>query len=783
MLDEEKKDFLGHTLQACEDGDRISRWWITIFGFVLVYGFAVLLTITAKAYMDKPPIPKTVVDAAGKTLFTGDDVRAGQEVFLAKGLMSNGTVWGHGSYLGPDFPALTLHRMGEATAEYVAMDSMGKAYAQLDGVRKKAVDSEVPNQIRINRYNPKTGVLVFTPEQTAVFNSSPAFWKEYLSRPENNAGLKANLITDPKDLKSLSAYFCWMAWASVTPRPGETCSYTNNFPFDELVGNVPITISYIWSAASLVFLLGGIGLVLYCLGRNPAWDWHAPDCALKPLIAPQMVSESQGALVKFVVVVAFLLLVQTLVGGGVAHFRADPGNFYGFDLSRLFPSSLLRTWHLQVMIFWLATGFATGGLFISRILGGREMAGEKTLVNILFFAFAVVIFGSLLSDWAGMAGLWPGLTFWLGSQGWEYLEIGRLWQYVLIVGLLGWFLLVLRNAWPALENPSSKGLAVMFLVSAFAIPFFYLPAIFFDGQTHYTIVDTWRFWIIHLWVEGFFELFATAMVALIFIELGFVSKSMGLRLIFLDGILILMGGIIGTGHHWYFSGMTTFNLSLSGCFSALELVPLVILCMEAGAFIRTTENAHSQTLAAKFRWPLRFIMAVGFWNFLGAGVFGFLINMPIVSYFETGTYLTPNHGHAAMFGVFGMLSLALCCMVLRQACSDENWKHVVKYIRVSFWGFNVGLALMIILSLVPQGFLQLSDVIHNGYWHARSAEFTQSPIMTFTGWLRMIGDMVFIIFGALPFLIAACKTWSFRIESARKEKESAAEESTPQTAA
>ncbi|MDE5833878.1 MAG: cbb3-type cytochrome c oxidase subunit I, partial [Desulfovibrio sp.] len=372
----------------------------------------------------------------------------------------------------------------------------------------------------------------------------------------------------------------------------------------------------------------------------------------------------------------------------------------------------------------------------------------------------VVVFGSLLCEWGGELNFWPNLTFWLGSQGWEYLELGRIWQYLLIIGLLLWFGIVFRNAWPALENPSSKGLTVMFLVSAFAIPFFYLPAIFYDGQTHYTIVDTWRFWIIHLWVEGFFELFATAMVAMFFIELGFVTKKMGLRLILLDGILILMGGIIGTGHHWYFSGMTTFNLSLSGCFSALEIVPLVILCMEAGGFIRTAENAEVKTLASKFKMPLRFIMAVGFWNFMGAGILGFLINMPIVSYFETGTYLTPNHGHAAMFGVFGMLALALCCMALRQANTDESWKETEKYVKVSWWGFNIGLGLMIVLSIMPQGFIQLADVVQNGYWHGRSLQFTQDSIMSFLGWLRMIGDVIFIVFGALPFLIAACKSWS-----------------------
>lgn len=764
----EKESWFGQTLNSSEGEYKISRWWCGIFGIVLIYGFAVLLTITAKAYMDKPPIPAKVFAPDGQLLFTGDNVRRGQEVFLSHGLMSNGTVWGHGSYIGPDFPAITLHRVGEASAEMIALENYNRHYADLSEEEQQAIAAIVPPTARVNRYNAKKDQLYFSPAEAVVFQEGPAYWREYLSKPVNNGGLKANLITDPEKLSDLSAYFSWMAWASVAPRPGESWSYTSNFPYDELVGNTPISLSIVWSAASLVFLLGGIGFILFIMGRNPQWDWHAAPMQLTPLVGNGMSSPSQGALVKFVVVIGLLLLVQTLVGGGVAHYRADPGSFYGFDLSKLFPSSLLRSWHLQTMIFWLATGFATGGLFLSRIFGGRDFRGEKICVNLLFIAFAIVIFGSLLCEWGGLAGLWPDFTFWFGSQGWEYLELGRLWQYLLIVGLLGWFALVVANTWPALSNRTSRGLAIMFLLAAFAIPFFYLPAIFYNGQTHYTVVDTWRFWIIHLWVEGFFELFATTMVALIFIELGFVSKATALRLIFLDGILILMGGIIGTGHHWYFSGMTTFNLTLSGCFSALEIVPLVILCMEAGSFLRTTENADVKPLAARYRWVLRFIMAVGFWNFLGAGVFGFLINMPIISYFEIGTYLTPNHGHAAMFGVFGLLALALAIMVLRQANSDESWKHVEKYIACSFWGFNIGLALMLILSLIPQGFWQLGDVIQNGYWHARSPEFIQSPLMSFLGWLRIIGDMVFILFGAIPFFVAACKTWSFYIHTHRQ---------------
>ncbi len=152
-------------------------------------------------------------------------------------------------------------------------------------------------------------------------------------------------------------------------------------------------------------------------------------------------------------------------------------------------------------------------------------------------------------------------------------------------------------------------------------------------------------------------------------------------------------------------------------------------------------------------------MAVGFWNFVGAGVFGFLINLPIVSYFETGTQLTPNHGHAAMMGVFGMLAMSLTAFVIRQAVSESLWPSLEKYIRVSFWGINIGLLMMVVMSLLPSGIMQLIDVLENGYWHARSLAYTSTYLPRLLEWLRLPGDLVLILLGALPMALAAIKAY------------------------
>ena len=418
----------------------LSKWWLIIIGFVMIYGFTFVLILTFKAYHDKPPIPQYVLDMNGDKVFVEKDIKDGQEIFLRYGLMDNGTIWGHGAYLGPDFPALYLHRLGQVTQEMVSWELFGKSWINLNKNEQYVAESQIEDILKQSRYDETTGILYFSPYEEAAFVNEIQMWREYFSSPENNGGLTANLISSDEELFKLTAYFSWTAWASVANRPGLNYSYTNNFPFDTTVGNKPSPATMLWSVVSLIFLLGGIGLILFILGKNRDWEWYGNTNEIKPYTTPGFASHSQKALVKFTAVVGVLFLAQTLVGGGVAHYRADPGSFYGIDLSGFFPSSLLRTWHLQLAIFWIATGFVAGGLYLARVLGGIEFKGQRLLTNLLFAAFALVIFGSLLFEWAGLAGWWDNATFWLGSQGWEYLELGRLWQILMIVGLLSWFI-------------------------------------------------------------------------------------------------------------------------------------------------------------------------------------------------------------------------------------------------------------------------------------------------------------------------------------------------------
>lgn len=741
----------------------LSPWWLRTVLIVMVLGFTGLIVITSLAYRNAPPIPAQVLDAQGVRLFTGDDISSGQAIFLKYGLMNNGSIWGHGAYLGPDYSAEALHRIGEETATVIAQQQYQQPLSALTPGQLAAVYAQTAVELKTNRYDAASATLHLTLPETAAYHRQIIYWTNYFLDPARNGGLKRRLISDPTELQQFSAFVTWTAWASVAKRPGENYSYTNNFPYDPRVGNTPIPDALLWSALSLIVLLAGIASVLLMFGKFDYLGWISTGHHIHPHLLPHQASAGQLALVKFFVAVALLFLAQTLVGGAAAHYRADPGSFYGFQLERLFPSNLMRTWHLQTAVFWIATAYVAAALFLGRSLRNDEPRWFAGWVHLLFVAFVVVIGGSLLGEGVGISQMLGQWWFWLGNQGWEYLELGRLWQYLLIVGLLVWFAILLKLVQPdTLSEPAAKPLVRLFLLASLAIPVFYMPALFFGAKTHFTVVDTWRFWIIHLWVEGFFEFFVTTMVALLFYQLGLTRRNVALRVIYLDAILYFAGGLIGTGHHWYFTGQSSFNMALSAMVSVLEVVPLTLLTLDAWDFVQTTRadcDVCGKSVAVPHKWTFYFLMSVGFWNFVGAGIFGFLINLPIVSYYEVGTQLTPNHGHAAMMGVFGMLALALMVFVLRQTSTEARWVDIEKYVKVGFWGTNVGLALMLMMSLFPSGVLQVWDVAQHGYWHARSLDYIGSERSRLIEWLRLPGDLVFILFGVMPLLIASIKGW------------------------
>lgn len=717
----------------------VSHGWPQAGILVFIFGFFVLGLLGRRAYTASPPIPISVVSADGTILFRDSDIRRGQEVFFQNGLMEYGSIYGHGAYLGPDFTADYLRR---------ASDFVEQSLGGNDPALARARTIE---QFKTNRYDPSTGILQYTSAQAAAFNRLVDHYSDYFSSPQANKGLRPHAIENRDDLKSLTAFFSWSAWTASALRPGKDYSYTNNWPPEPRVDNHPTGPMVVWSALSLIVLLGGIGALMGAFGRWNYLGWHGREKAAITFRRPDDVSltPAQNFCAWFFFVMAALFLVQTLLGGATQHYRADIDNFFGFNLATLLPFNLTRTWHVQLSIFWVATSFLAAGIFLAPLISGHEPRGQKALSAALLGALVIVVVGSLVGEALGILG--KTRSVWFGNQGLEYLDLGRLWQVLLSLGLAFWTVILFRGMRSRLKGDHFGNMPWLFLFAALAIPAFYAVGLLAHPRASYATSDFWRFWVVHLWVEDFLELFTTIMVAYVFVLLGVVAEAVALRVVYLDIVLYSVGGVIGTMHHVYFSGMPAEHMALGAFFSAAEVIPLTFLTLEAWSFIHLGVRQQENNPAPfPHKWSIMFLIAVGFWNFVGAGIFGFLINLPIVSYYEIGTALTANHGHAAMMGVYGMLAAGLALFALRYLIPENRWPE--RAARISFWSLNIGLLWMVFATLFPLGILQLYQSVSAGYFEARELKFLTDPTMRFIEWLRLPGDALFIVGGALPLL-------------------------------
>lgn len=722
----------------------ISKGWIQAIVIVVVCGFLILGMLAYRTYTDEPPIPSRVVDPAGRVLFSAADVSAGQGLFLRYGLMEYGSIFGHGAYLGPDFTADYLHR-----AALITIDHYG-------GLSSDAARQETIADFKTNRYNKDTGELAYTAAQTEAFQKLDAYYRDFLGTPTSQYGLRPSAITDPEEIRQLTAFFSWTAWAASALRPGLAYSYTNNWPPEPLVANHATADAIVWSVLSLIALLGGIGLLLAAFGRWNFLGWHGREDQRVAFRPPDEVAltPAQQSCAWFFLVMAALFVLQVLLGGATQHYRADIANFFGFDLARILPFNIARTWHLQLSIFWVSTSFLAAGIFLAPMITGREPRRQHWLSYALLAALAVVVFGSLAGEYAGIQGWIQRGWSWFGNQGFEYLDLGRFWQILLTIGLVFWVVILFRGLRGRLASEHVGNMPWLFFFSALSIPAFYAVGLLARTDSHFTTTDFWRFWVVHLWVEDFLELFTTIMVAYIFVLLGVVHERVALKMVYLDILLYSAGGVVGTMHHVYFSGEPSIHMALGAFFSAAEVIPLTFLTLEAWSFLQlgAQKGSGTKTPFPHF-WAVMFLASVGFWNFLGAGIFGFLINLPIVSYYEIGTALTPNHGHAAMMGVYGMLAVGLALFCLRYMMPEKRWSK--RAAKISFWSLNIGLAWMVFATLFPLGILQLYHSVSAGYFDARSLKFLSNHTNALLEWLRLPGDTLFIVGGALPILYLA----------------------------
>jgi len=747
--------YVNRMVETYEQTFSIKRLWIILTASMIVM-FAVLALLGAEIYQKAPPIPETVRSSSGEVLYTRDDIQTGQNVWQSIGGMEQGSIWGHGSYVAPDWSADWLHREAETLLEFLVENSAADlTEAENLALQKAALQEEM----RENSYDPATGAIAVSDLRAqAIRQVESHYVRLYVGSDAESLELRRDyafpvygLLTE-EEARQLSAFYFWTAWGATTNRPGQDITYTSNWPHEPLVGNTPPTQLLMWSIASIILLLGAAGaLVGYYAKQYDIWQRRIePEggIAKSDILESTVITPSMRATAKYFWVVCAMFLCQVMLGILTAHYAVEGQGIYGLPFAEYLPYSVTRTWHTQLAILWIATAWLATGLYVAPMLSGRDPKFQRLGVNFLFFSLLIIVIGSFAGQWAAVHRFFTDMTmnFWFGHQGYEYVDLGRFWQIYLTIGLFLWVGLMVRGLWPVLQARGGKSLIYLVLVSAIAIGLLYAAGLMWDQNTHISIMEYWRWWVVHLWVEGIFEVFATAIISLLFVRMGILRTSTATVMVLFATIIFLFGGVLGTFHHLYFSGTPTSVIAVGAMISALEVVPLLVVGFEAYSRQKVENEREWQR---NYHWPFLFFAAVLFWNLVGAGLFGFMINPPIALYYMQGLNTTANHGHAALFGVYGMLGLGLMLYCMRGLTNTKLWLE--KPLKISFWSLNIGMGMMTFLSLLPQGVIQTYVSIEHGYAAARSADLIQSPIMQFLVWARVPGDVVFAV-GVIAFV-------------------------------
>ncbi len=719
------------------------KLWIAA-AVIVVVSFAILGWIGTRIYQEMPPIPDRVTVTDGRLLIGPGEITRGQNVWQTMGGMEVGSIWGHGSYVAPDWTADWLHREAVAVLEFWAREEHEKSFDDLTTEQQAGLRGRLVRMYRTNTYDPSSRELRIDPVRARAFEVCLEHYSDVFMHGNERYSIPPGAIRDAQRMRELAAFIFWTAWAAAANRPGQTISYTHNWPHDELVGNRPTGESVMWTGVSILMLLAGICAMVWWYASRVEKE-ELPALPASDPLKNWRATPSQAATLAYFYVVAALILVQILAGVITAHYGVEGHGFYGIPLAQWLPYSVTRTWHIQTGLFWIATSWLGAGLFIAPLISGTEPRGQRLGVIALLAALLVVVAGSLAGQWLSVQNKLSDRTAFLwGHQGYEYIDLGRVWQILLFAGLLIWYFLVFRAVRPALKgHPEHRSLIWLFLISAGAIGLLYGAGLNWGQHTHLSMVEYWRWWVVHLWVEGFFEVFATTVIAFFFARLGLIRPQLAAKAALLSAAIYLAGGIIGTCHHLYFSGTPTAALAWGAVFSALEVVPLTMVAFSALDDLR---RGKLTAWAQRYKWPIYFFVAVAFWNMVGAGLFGFMINPPIALYFMQGLNTTAVHGHAALFGVYGMLGIGLMLVCLRALEPESEWRE--GRLKFAFWAMNIGLFGMCMLSLLPVGLLQTWASVDKGYWYARSAEFLGTPLIETLRWMRVPGDTVFAL-GAL----------------------------------
>ena len=724
----------------------------TSFWFIAIIMVAALIYFTATLQKEVPPIAKQVKSVSGEVLYTYDDVVEGKGYFQEFDLMDWGSLLGMGAYMGPDFTTEFFHHRAEFLYDYYGKEMYGKSAKDLSNVERGAVKARVKEDFHQQTKLLEEGVT-YTDASAAAYHFNVKHLTKMLVEGDPERGFTGGVIRTEEAVK-IAAFVDWsqMVASSLRPgtegKPGVERSWSNNWPKEPLVDQDTSYNNHIVSLWEFLLLWAFTILVIF-LSYEYLFKKNKND-VLAPALKVDKLFKSQKKLLKYIPIVALLFVVQMFLGAYIAHLYADPTQ--DFIISQhILPFNVIRSIHTQLAILWVAVGWLVGGLLIAPWVAGKDHK-FPWLVDVLWVALVVVALGSVVGLYMGATGQMRDTWFWLGNEGRELLNLGRVWDIGLVIGLVFWFLLIISLIRKSATNNPLVGTIIW---SAFGIATLYIAGMMpiHKVMPNFTVDDYYRWWVIHLWVELTFELFAAGVIAFMTVSLGLISQKTAEKVMFFELFLIMMSGTLGVGHHYFWQGLDEYWIAIGGIFSALEPLPLALMIVEAWKNQREQKEEGNPN---KFSTPFMFIAGSAALNWIGAGFFGMVINTPTISYYSHGTYLIMPHGHVALLGAFGYISIAFLYMTSRANAMANGWAWNDKWSKVGFWSLTIGVLLFALPTLMI-GLEQTKVAAELGYYYTRTREALD--IVQGWMWFRILPDTLMLIGGITIFIDLFTKTF------------------------
>jgi len=716
------------------------------FWVAAIFMVTMLIYYTANLQKEVPPIPQQVKSVSGEVLYTYDDVIEGKGYFQEFDLMDWGTLLGMGAYIGPDFTTDFLHYRAEFLYDFYANELYGKPNNSLTNVERGAVKERVKEDVK-KQTELLEETTTYTDASAAAFKKNVEYLTHLLVNGDASRAFKGGIIRT-EEAQKIAAFVDWSQLVATSIRPNTNHTWSNNWPPEPLLDQDTSFLSHkislwefliLWTLTIIVIFLS----YEYLLKKDKLED-------LQPAIKITSLFKSQKKLLKYIPIVAALFVVQLFIGGYLAHLYTAPTK--DFLISQdILPFNVLRSIHTQLAILWVAVGWLVGGLLIAPWVANKDHK-FPWLVDVLWIALVVVAVGSIIGLYMGATGQLRETWFWFGNEGRELINLGRVWDIGLVIGLVFWFLLIIsliRKA--ATNNP----IVSTIIWAAFAIATLYMAGMMpvHKIMPNYTVDDYYRWWVIHLWVELTFELFAAGVIAFFTVSLGLIAQKTAVRIMLFELFLIMLSGTLGVGHHLWWQGLDEYWIAIGGIFSALEPLPLVLMIIEAMKNQREKlQHGEKNEFAIPFMW----IAGSAVLNWIGAGFFGMVINTPTISYYSHGTYLIMPHGHVALLGAFGYISIAFIYMASRTNSLANGLVWTEKVSKYGFWILTIG-ALLFALPTYIIGMEQTRIAHDLGYFYARLHTAVE-PMKTWM-WLRVIPDTMMIIGGVIILYDLVQKTF------------------------